>query len=72
MTTPPILATVTISIAQLRELADAVSELDGLKNYVISIERERIAQHCIDCHNIIEQAAGEHAHLIYGKEPEAA
>lgn len=64
--------TVPISIGQLAALRDAVSELDGLKGYAIATERARTAKVVNDAHTAIYQAAGEHAYLIYGNEPEAA
>lgn len=72
MSARPILCTVTLSWSQLTDLADALCELDGLKSYLISTEKQRVGDLVDRCHEHLAMAAGNHASLLYPEPPEAA
>lgn len=72
MSTPPVIYPVTL--ADLTTMADAASELDGMRMFYVDQpgEQERIARMATALHDIVERAAAHDAELIYGPAEETA
>jgi hypothetical protein len=66
MTQPPV--SYPVSLADLMLIADAASELDGMRMHYVDrpSEQDRIARLVESLHDIAERAAAHDAALIYG------
>ncbi|KVW92636.1 hypothetical protein [Thiobacillus denitrificans] len=58
-----------VDLADLIHIADAAAELDAMRAFLIDQagEQQRIASIVKRLHDLVEKAAGQHAHAIYGK-----
>jgi hypothetical protein len=67
MTRPPV--TYPVSLADLMLIADAASELDGMRMHYVDrpSEQERISALVQRLHDLAERAAAHDAVLIYGE-----
>ena len=61
-----------LTLEQVAELADAISELDGLAGYCIATRKSEIKALASRCHEHLIGALGEDEAKVYGMNPEAA
>lgn len=61
--------TYSISLADLIHIADAATELDGLRAFLVDQpgEQHRVANRAQHLRDLIQRAAGQHTHAIFGK-----